>query len=146
MQVKKVGAVGCVSNYAGKGQQVDVEFQFPENYMEYAKKVNIPMEEPYKEQGILCGFAMLIKREILDLVGGMDEMFSPGYYEDTDLSLRIGKKGYRLLVCKNSFIYHAGSQSFRTRDDLEEIQERNMQYLISKWGLDYLTAVLQGVF
>ena len=77
---------------------------------------------------------MLVRREFIDANGGMDEAFSPGYYEDTDLSLRLRKEGYRLRICKNSFIYHAGGSSFKKRPDLDAINERNLAYLAQKWG------------
>ncbi|MCR4584374.1 MAG: glycosyltransferase [Lachnospiraceae bacterium] len=141
-QDEKTGAAGCISNYAGKGQIRDIIFDTPEQYVEYGAKNNRLMSDPYREQGFLCGFAFLIRRDVLRLTGNLDERFSPGYYEDTDLSLRITAAGYKLLICENSFIYHAGSQSFRKREDLEELMERNLQYLVSKWGAEQLQTAL----
>ena len=129
-----VGATGCIANYCCADQREDVVFSLPVDYMEYAKKNNIPCLNPYEEKNKLSGFAMLIKREVLDEVGLLDETFSPGYFEDDDISMRIHAAGYRLLVCHNSFIYHAGSQSFINRNDLEEIFIRNYNYLSEKWG------------
>lgn len=133
-----VGATGCIANYCGVDQLEDVVFSLPDEYMEYAKTINIPSDNPYEEKNKLGGFAMLIKREALNRVGFLDEAFSPGYFEDDDISMRIHEAGYRLLVCHNSFIYHAGSQSFIKRNDLEEIFERNHDYMVSKWGYDNL--------
>lgn len=132
------GAAGCTANYSGNEQQVDVEFLLPRNYLEYAAKVNVPMENPYEERNRLSGFAMLIKRAALDKAGMLDENLSPGYFEDDDLSLRIKDAGYRLYVCHNSFIYHAGSQSFCHRQDLEDIMLNNYYYFLNKWNYDIL--------
>lgn len=134
-----IGATGCVANYCGIDQLEDVTFNLPAEYTEYAKEINIPMKQPYEEKNKLGGFGMLIRGSVLDEVGLLDEAFSPGYFEDDDLSMRIHVAGYRLLVCHNSFIYHAGSQSFIKRSDLEEVFERNHKYMISKWGYDNLT-------
>lgn len=134
----KIGAVGCVSNYAGNNQQIEVTFDLPGDYLKYGENVNIPLECPYEERVRLSGFAMLVKREIWDAVGGMDEQFSPGYFEDDDLSMRILKTGHRLLVCKNSFIYHAGSQSFAKKADLEELLVSHYELFISKFGFPIL--------
>ena len=133
-----IGGVGSVSNYAGIGQKIEMLLPEPENYMLYAEKINIPMENPYTDAKILCGFAMLVRRKIIDLYGGMDEAFTPGYYEDTDLSLRIRSKGYRLRICNNSFIYHAGGLSFGKRTDLEDFTDRNLLLLASRWGTDFM--------
>lgn len=145
----KIGATGCVANYCGNDQQIDVEFSLPNQYLEWAEEnVNVPMDEPYEERNRLCGFAMLIKRTVLNQVGGMDENLSPGYLDDDDLSVRIRMAGYQLYICHNSFIYHAGSQSFCNRSDVEEIYKRNYFYLLNKWGYDiptYSMANLEAV-
>lgn len=60
----------------------------------------------------LIGFCMLIKREVLERVGGLDERFFPGNYEDDDLSLRIRIAGYALWVAQDVFIYHKGQGTF----------------------------------
>ena len=132
------GAVGAVSNYAGTGQMLELLLATAENYEAYGKIKNVPLAEPYVEAKILCGFAMLVRRDFIDCFGGMDEAFSPGYYEDTDLSLRLRQQGYRLRICRNSFIYHAGGLNFKKRPDLDEINDRNLIYLASKWGTDFM--------
>ncbi|MBP3296320.1 MAG: glycosyltransferase family 2 protein [Lachnospiraceae bacterium] len=132
------GASGGVSNYAGIGQRLELLLATAENYEAYGRIKNVQLPAPYEEAKILCGFAMLVRRECIDRYGGMDEAFSPGYYEDTDLSLRLRQKGYRLKICRNSFIYHAGGLNFKKRPDLDEINDRNLLYLAQKWGTDFM--------
>lgn len=130
-----IGATSCVTNYCGIDQLHDVIFSLPGEYLEYAKTINIPCTNPYEEKNKLWGGAMLIKRHVLDEVGLLDEEFTPGYFEDDDFSMRIYAAGYRLLVCHNCFIYHAGSQSFVQRTDLAEIFQRNRSYMAQKMGI-----------
>lgn len=137
-----VGATGCISNFAGNEQMIPVNFQRPEEYVTYAKKLNVQMQNPYEEKSRLCGFATLIRRSVLDEIGNLDEAFTPGYFEDDDLSLRIREKGYRLLVCHNSFIYHIGSKSFKKNDALDAILVRNYEYTKNKWGYDNLSSAV----
>ncbi|MCR5674546.1 MAG: HAD-IIIC family phosphatase [Lachnospiraceae bacterium] len=130
-----VGAVGGVQNYGSNPDQAeDVEFPLPDQFMEYGARRNTYMDYPYDERNKLSGFAMLIRGGLYGELNGFDEQFSPGYFEDDDLCFRIRERGYRLLVCHNSFIYHAGSQSFRERKDILELFERNRQRFIAKWG------------
>ena len=121
---------------ASKRIMEDVIFSLPGEYSEYAKTINVPSANPYEEKNKLWGGAMLIKRHVFNEVGPMDENFSPGYFEDDDFSMRIHAAGYRLVACHNSFIYHAGSQSFIKRDDLREIFARNRSYMTQLWGYD----------
>lgn len=134
----KVGATGSLSNYAGNNQQLNVEFTLPGEYLDYGARRNIPDRFPYEERVRLSGFAMLIKGYVWDEAGGMDETFAPGYFEDDDLSMKILKSGYRLLLCRNSFIYHAGSQSFSKRSNVDELLVAHHQLFVRKYGFDIL--------
>ncbi len=138
---EKIGAAGSCSNYAGNGQQIEVEFTLPDEYLQYGASVNVPMREPYEERVRLSGFAMLVRSDVWKATGGMDEDFAPGYFEDDDLSMKILKAGYRLLYCRNSFIYHAGSQSFAKNPDVEQIIIDHYQLFIKKYGFDILNYV-----
>lgn len=133
---EKIGATGSCSNYAGNNQQIDIEFTLPNEYLQFGAKLNIPSPNPYEERVRLSGFAMLIKRHIWDAAGGMDEDFAPGYFEDDDLCMKILKIGYRLLFCKNSFIYHAGSQSFSQYSNINELLYKHYDLFIQKHGFD----------
>lgn len=59
---------------------------------------------------MLIGFAILIKRKVLNIVGLLDEQFSPGNYEDDDYGLRVLKAGYQNVLVRNSFIIHLGGK------------------------------------
>lgn len=135
---EEIGATGSCSNYAGNDQQIDIEFTLPTEYLYYGAKLNIPSFNPYEERVRLSGFAMLIKSYIWDEAGGMDEDFAPGYFEDDDLCMKILKIGYRLLFCRNSFIYHAGSQSFSQYSNINELLYKHYDLFIQKYGFDIL--------
>lgn len=136
---ESVGATGAVANYCGKEQLVDVKAESIEDYLQFAAKNNAEQKYPYEYKNRLCGFAMLVKREAFDKIGSLDEAFSPGYFEDDDLSFGLKIFGYKLVICHNAFIYHAGSQSFIKRTDLDGIMQRNHDYIAKKWGFDCLS-------
>ena len=133
-----VGAVGSVSNYAGNRQQIDITYDRVEDYLEYGKQNNIPEDIFNCEERVrLSGFSMLIKRSVWNEIGGFDEDFAPGYFEDDALSMELLKRGYRLLVVKNSFIYHAGSQSF-SKVDYNQLLLDHRELFIKKYGFDII--------
>lgn len=53
----------------------------------------------------LWGTALLIKKNIVDKIGYIDERYFV-YWEDTEYSLRALRNGYRNLVCISSNVYH----------------------------------------
>ena len=133
----KVGATGSMSSRIGNYQQIQEQFGSLEEYEQYARKVNIPMDSPYESRIRLAGFAMMLKRQALDMVGLLDERFSPGNYEDDDLSLRLLLNDYKLLVCKNSFIFHFSAKSFgKNLDNYYRILTENEKVFRQKWKID----------
>ena len=135
---EEIGACGSIANYCGNAQDVDLQFTLPTEYVEYGARNNVYKANPYEERNRLSGFAMLIKRCGWNATEGMDEAYSPGYMEDDDLSMQLRKAGYRILICHNSYIYHAGSQSFSKQNDLEEIFTKNYYYILNKWNFNVL--------
>ncbi len=131
-----VGGVGAVQNYMPASTQENVKFGAVEQYMEFGAENNVPTEGALEEKSVLCGFAMLLRRDVYDRTGGFDEAFNPGYLEDDDISLKVRSLGYKLLIAHNAFIYHAGTQSFRERDDLKKLFEDHRKILIEKWNFD----------
>lgn len=131
----QVGAAGCVTNYAGNGQAVHKNNFSIEEWRNYAKETNVPCENPYECKFYLGGFALLLRHGLLEQIGMFDERFSPGYYEDTDLGIRIARAGCKQLLCRNSFVLHYGSASFQAEDKTNQLAV-NKQKIIDKWGFD----------
>ena len=88
--------------------------------------------ESYQEPEIVSavsGAAFVIRRCILDQIGGFDENLFM-YYEDTDLSLRAMLAGYKCLFVPKSIIYH--QYAFRFPPGKCFYQERNRYYSLFK--------------
>lgn len=138
---KKVGSTGCVSNYVSNLQAVVENGKSRQFYLDFARKNNVPSENPYLPKVYLVGFALLMKRTVLNEIGLLDERFSPGNYEDNDICLRISLAGYSNVLCKNSFIIHWGSQSFgKEPKKYCNLMELNEKKFFAKWsfiGLSY---------
>ena len=130
-----IGAVGSVSNRAGNKQSLELETEDIDEIIKFGEKNNIPIAKPCIERVRLSDFAMLIRRKVWDEIGGFDEDFVPGYFEDDALSMEILKLGYRLEVVRNSFIYHSGSESFG-RTDFNRFVKRNYELFKHKYGFD----------
>ena len=64
---------------------------------EYARRLE-SNKGRYMEMNQCFGFCMLIKREVIDRIGYLDEAFGIGGFDDTDYSMRAHKAGYR-SVC-----------------------------------------------
>ncbi|MBQ4416952.1 MAG: methyltransferase domain-containing protein, partial [Butyrivibrio sp.] len=112
----------------------------PETYeacMAFGKTLSVPCAHPYEERARFTGFAVWIKQRAHLAVCRdselLDAQFSPGYFEDDDLGMRIALAGYRQLLCHNAFIYHRGGSGFFSREaELNASREK----FAEKWGFD----------
>lgn len=86
----------------------------------------------------LIGFCMMLRREYLDKVGGIDDS-NPNHGDDLDLSIRLREAGYKLICNKNIFVYHhgfkTGQREFGSEWNSAAMTERTSHWLIKKHGL-----------
>lgn len=69
---------------------------------------------------MLSGAVMLVRRELIDQVGGFDERFHL-YGEDNEWCWRIARAGWLLIFQPNAVVLHHGAQSSLQRwDNLEK--------------------------
>ena len=64
------------------------------------------------------GHCCYVRRTALDLVGGFDEAFSPGYGEEVDFSQRCIAVGLRHVCADDVFTFHRGGGSFGFEDEV----------------------------
>ena len=56
------------------------------------------------------GFAWLVRREVLEALGGLDEDFNPYGWEDVDFCLRAARHGWRARYVPEAIVYHGGGK------------------------------------
>lgn len=78
----------------------------------YANFLEIKNKHKFTEIPHCTGFCMLAKKDLFKKIGLLDEIYSPGYYEDNDLSMRARSIGLKCIQADDSFVFHIGSQSF----------------------------------
>ncbi|CUH96257.1 hypothetical protein P22_2347 [Propionispora sp. 2/2-37] len=131
----QIGAVGPVTNNSSYGQKINVNYKSIEQMQNFAKEYNISNPMRWDKRLKLIGFCLVLKREVMDRVGLLDEMFSPGNFEDDDYSVRIRRAGYHLLLCRDTFIHHFGNISFRDKADAYgDLLRHNGDLFEKKWG------------
>lgn len=101
---------------------------------EYAKILS-KKEHLFEEMISAVGFCMVIKRDVIQKLGGMSEEFMPIFFEDTDYSMRAKKEGYLVGVAKNSYVWHDEHASFKKMGkNKEKIFVKNRETFFKKWG------------
>jgi GT2 family glycosyltransferase len=88
----------------------------------------------YVETGHAIGFACLMKKELLDRIGYIDEGYEGVCYEDTDYSLRAAEKGYISVLAEAAYVHHREQASRKHLPGREEIYRKNRRKLEKRWG------------
>lgn len=133
------GIAGPISNKVS-GFQIDknAKYETDAQMIKYAQSLRKTNKDKFFEFPRVAFLCTLIKKEVIDKVGGLDERFTPGNYEDDDYCLRAQKAGYKTLIVQDSFVHHYGSKSF-TADGMQKYAERlrvNRDIFVDKWGGD----------
>lgn len=130
-----IAASGPITNYCSNYQAITVNYNDINQMQDFARNFNISDPTKWELRCRLVGFCLLIKKSVLDRIGVLDEIFTPGNYEDDDLCLRMRLEGYKLILCKDTFIHHYGSVSFgESRQNFINILQTNANKFQSKWG------------
>jgi len=83
----------------------------------------------------LVGHCLLIRRQVIDKIGGLDESFADGHFTDDDLCLRAAAAGYKAVIARDAFVHHAGSQTFKALGiDYGASLTAAWQQFSAKWG------------
>jgi len=141
----KVGAAGPHSNYVAFGQSIDIPYTDLQFYERFAQQF-ASSTAPDRTVDALSGFCLAVKRDAFFKVGMFDAQFAVGQWEDNDLSYRLLRAGYRLVISTASFIHHHGSCSLgRAGSRANSAFSENGEYYARKWSDDIATGRVTGV-
>ena len=88
----------------------------------------------FKEVGMCIGFCFLVKRDVLDRIGGLSEEVERIFFEDEDFCMRAQEISYRCVVARASYVHHAEHQTVRKMPERETLFTRNQAWCNAKWG------------
>jgi GT2 family glycosyltransferase len=82
----------------------------------------------------LVGFCLLIRREVIDRIGLLDERFGIGNFEDDDYCRRARDAGFKLAIAADAFVHHFGGRTFiGSGVNHGELMRRNERLYREKW-------------
>jgi glycosyltransferase involved in cell wall biosynthesis len=77
------------------------------------------------------GHCFYVRRSALELIGPLDETFSPGYGEEVDFSQRCLLHGLSHVVADDVFVLHRGAASFA--DESSSIQQEHEELIRARY-------------
>jgi O-antigen biosynthesis protein len=132
-----IGIVGPVSNSVS-GIQLDRGASYADIPAMHAYAAGKAAEREGKTLAFprVAFLCTLVKRNVLDAIGGLDERFAPGNFEDDDFCLRAQLAGFKTVVAHDVFIHHFGSMSFKATGNQAygDCLAENQRRFEAKWG------------
>lgn len=132
----KIGIVGCLIYTMTLPKQIQhIGVMFTQEYFPYELgqpiqgiTPGIPKNDPrvlsVREVPSVTAACMMIRKDVFNEVGGFDEGYSFGW-EDTDLSLKVREKGYKVYYTGKGNIHHFHYGSKAIGRFNSEIENRN---------------------
>lgn len=124
---ERIGIVNPLSNYGS-------EKPFGKRWEDVARKIYEDNKGDYIETAAAIGFCFLIKRKVIDNIGYWTEEYGPGYFEDTEYSIRAIRNGYKVVIAQGAYAVHIEHSSFKKTRDFEGLFSKNQKLFYDKYG------------
>ena len=102
---RRVQHAGVIVGINGAAEHGYKFVQFDDNNPGYGSGLHAT-----REFSAVTAACMLVRADVFRAAGGFDEKLEVGF-NDTDLCLRIGQKGYKVVNCSDAILTHHESAS-----------------------------------
>ena len=133
-----VGMSLPVTNLTYGPQCIQVSYSNLEAMVHFARNYNRSNPGRWMEVPRLPNYCLIIRREMTNKIGLLDEQFSPGYFEDDDYSYRARQAGYRLIFTEDTFVHHFSGTTTSTVNKNSNMGEINRKRFYKKWKVNPL--------
>jgi GT2 family glycosyltransferase len=123
-----IGVINPASNNFG---------QYPpkgKNLEAYSGELRKQFAGKYTEVGQCIGFCMLIKRELIEKIGLLDEEQGFMFFEDTDYCYRAKRAAFKCAIALGAYVYHHEHKSFGRIKGIDKIFKKSQEAFYKRWG------------
>ncbi len=132
----QLGLLGPVTNNIGNEAKIDIHYADMEEMQRAASAYTASHARQLLEAPVVAFFCAAMPRSIYQALGGLDERFGLGFFEDDDYCQRVRQAGFKVAIAEDVFIHHHLSATFDQldRDRRQALFERNKAIYEDKWG------------
>lgn len=131
-----LGMLGPVTNNIGNEARIDIRYEDMDGMLQAAADYtarHLGQLTPLRTAAFFC---VMLRREVYERVGPLDEAFGVGFFEDDDYCRRVEQAGWRIACAEDVFVHHHLSASFNKlkQKERQALFERNKLAYEAKWG------------
>jgi GT2 family glycosyltransferase len=130
-----IGLIGPSTNSCGNAAEVPVGYSDVAGMLRFAEEAAGAVEE----LPMLVLFCAAMRRELWREIGGLDERYRVGMFEDDDLAMAVRQRDKRVVVARDVFVHHYGGAAFSRLQPREylRIWWENRRRFEQKWGVPW---------
>lgn len=132
----RLGLLGPVTNNIGNEARIEIAYADMGEMVEQARRYTLANPGTRYPMRTVAFFCVAMPRRVHEAVGGLDERYGVGFFEDDDYCRRVEQGGWTIACADDVFVHHHLSASFDNMqsDAKRELFERNKQTYESRWG------------
>ena len=94
-----------------------------------------------REVDYVSAAAILVRKDLLEITNGFDELFIPAYYEDADLAMQARQHGLKVIAVHDSLVIHLGGGTHGSdlKQGIKRHQQINKEKFLKKWSTELLS-------
>lgn len=139
----KIGMAVPVCDASCNYQQIYLPYQDLEDMQVQAEIYNVSNPDFWEERLKLCTYAGIYRTDLQKSLGGFDEDFNPGSYDDDAICFSIRRRGFKVILAKDTFVHHYGACSFNIEYEKDNtLLYRNKATFMRKFGVNPYVAGL----
>ncbi len=134
------GMSAPVTNFSGNETKINFSYRNVREMEAFADEIarrKFQETHPLQVAPLLCA---LIPRLLWERLGGLDEQFAVGMFEDDDFSLRLRNSGFSIAIAEDCFIHHFGNGAFQqiAPSQATRIFDANKARFEAKWNTRWI--------
>lgn len=132
----ELGMIGPVTNNIGNEARIDTQYQDMDGMLCEAAAYTAAHAGKLLPMRTVAFFCVMLRREVYEKVGPLDEAFGIGFFEDDDYCRRVEQAGWGIACAEDVFIHHHLSASFNKlkQERRQALFEENKAIYEAKWG------------
>lgn len=129
------GLVGPVTNSCGNEAELGTSYSDLDAMERFASDYCLRHRGEQAELRMLTLFCAAMPAALFRRVGGLDEGYGAGMFEDDDLGMAVQRAGKRLVLLRDVFVHHYGGAAFSKLPPRQYLRlfYLNRRYFERKW-------------
>jgi GT2 family glycosyltransferase/glycosyltransferase involved in cell wall biosynthesis len=107
-----IGLICPVTNFAGNEAKISITYRDLQEMEQFAVELASQKRGTWTELPMVPLYCAMMRRSIYEQIGGIDEQYEIGMFEDDDLSAAVRSLTLATAVAEDCFVHHFGQGSF----------------------------------